>query len=496
VKGKEQIVPVAASLVDISQLTNLLGNYAVGPARALADPFLPLKAQGYRRDLSVRMRALDKARLKEELPACDSFVSKKVDGECTMLLIEGGQCCSINPGGVVRAGLPFMQEAITLAAKAKCGQMLLAGELWVDRGKRERVHDVSRVARQPESQADVDSLRFAVFDVLEVDGKPMGKSYAPAWKQIESVFKNGVAIRPVETVRAKTTEEVVRAFENWVEKGGAEGVVVRSDAAGLFKIKPRITIDAAVLGFTEGTNGRTGMLHDMLLGLMRSDSTFQVLGRVGTGFSDEQRRDWLSDLKDMAAESDYAEVNDSVAYQMVRPEWVVEISVLDFINQTTRGGSIDRMVLDFDRGHNAYRAVRRLPLASPISPVLVRKREDKAIKSDDLRLGQVAGVVEVPLADANARQLQLPKSQILKREVFTKTMKGALMVRKLVLYATNKHTPGGAYPAFVAYLTDFSPNRATPLDRDIRVSDSQEQIEELYAGLKAEYILKGWAPAG
>ncbi|HZW06674.1 MAG TPA: hypothetical protein VFF65_06095, partial [Phycisphaerales bacterium] len=243
------------------------------------------------------------------------------------------------------------------------------------------------------------------------------------------------------------------------------------------------------------TNGRTGMLHDVLLGLMRKDETFHVLGRVGGGFTDDQRREWLSDLKDMTAQSDYAEVNDSVAYQMVRPEWVVEISVLDLINQNTRGGSVDRMVLDYHAPGNAYRSIRRLPLASPISPVFVRRREDKSVRAEDLRLQQVADVIEVPMLDRDARKLELPRSEVLKREVFTKTLKGALMVRKLLLWQTNKHGEGSNFPAFVAYFTDFSPNRATPLERDIRISSSREQIERLYQELRDENIVKGWAPA-
>ncbi len=480
-------------ILERSQLQILMGSYGVGKAQALSDPFLPLKAQGYRRQLGSRMTALDKNLAKERLPACDYFVSRTVDGERTFLLIDNGECFSINPGGVVRSGLPFMQEAVELLGKTKIKQVLLAGELFVNRGdKRPRVHDVSRLARQPESQDDLDSLHFAVFDILEFDAKPAPAAYAQVFKQIETIFKTGNRIRPVDTVKASKVDEVFSAFEKWVEKEGGEGVVVRSDTAGMYKIKPRFSVDAAVLGFTEGTDGRAGMLHDMLLGLMRKDETFHILGRVGGGFTDDQRRDWMSDLKDMAVESDYAEINESVAYQMVRPEWVVEISVLDLINQNTRGGSVDRMVLDYK--DNAYRAIRRLPLASPISPVFVRRREDKVIREQDLRLQQVADILEVPLMDRDARKLELPKSEVLRREVFTKTLKGALMVRKLLLWKTNKET-NDSHPAFVAYFTDFSPNRATPLDRDIRVSNSKEQIEKLYAEMKEENIVKGWAPA-
>ena len=60
------------------------------------------------------MASLDKEMTKERLPACDSLVSRKIDGECAILLIDGKECCSVNPGGVVRAGLPFMDEAVEL----------------------------------------------------------------------------------------------------------------------------------------------------------------------------------------------------------------------------------------------------------------------------------------------------------------------------------------------------------------------------------------------
>jgi hypothetical protein len=153
------------------------------------------------------------------------------------------------------------------------------------------------------------------------------------------------------------------------------------------------------------------------------------------------------------------------------------------------------MVLGYDMPRNMYQSIRRLPLASPISPTFVRRREDKTIRKDDLRLNQIADVVEVPMLDRDARQLSLPKSEVLYREVFTKTLKGNLMVRKLMLWKTNKQAEGGNFPAFVAYYTDFSPGRATPLDRDIRISNSREQIEQLLADMKAEYIVKGWAPA-
>jgi hypothetical protein len=489
---------VADTLFDRSMLNVLLGNYAAGNARALLNPFLQVIAQEYRRSTGARMIALDKQSMKQKLPDCDYFASRKIDGEFNILIVDGSSACLLNPGGTVRCGLGFLDEACQLISKAGYKRAVLAGELYVARdGRRARVHDVSRVARQPASVDEVASLRFAVFDIIELNQKLGPTRYAETWQTIEKICKGGKSVHPVETVRVKAVGDVEKLFAKWVETENAEGVVARSDTAGVFKIKPRCSIDVAVLGFTEGVDDRAGMLHDMLVGLVRSDETLHVLGRVGGGFTDDQRREYLSDLKDIAAESDYTEVNDAVAYQMVRPEWVIEMSCLDLINQNTRGASIERMVLHWDRGGSKYEIVRPLPLATPISPHFIRRRDDKRVSSTDLRIKQIADTIEVPFADIDARRATLPGSQMLKREVFTKSLKGQTIVRKLIMWKTNKDgdAGGGEWPAFVAYFTDFSPNRKTPLERDIRVSNSAEQIAQLYEFLKTENIVKGWVPA-
>jgi hypothetical protein len=491
-------VSPTASLLDKSRVEIKLGAYGVAQATALSDPTLLSRAQEYRRLSAGRMQAIGKDDIKAKLPVADYHVSRKVDGEFAILVVDGKDALVLNPGGTVRVGAPFLDEAVELVAKAGLKRALLAGELTVERpdGKRSRVHDVARVARTPDSAADIATLRFAVFDFIEIDGKPPTAAFADTWKRIDKTFGAGKAIRPVETVVVKKLDEIERKFDEWVEKEGAEGLVVRSDTAGLYKIKPRHTIDAAVIGFTEATEDRKGMLHDLLVALMRPDGTFHTFTRVGGGFTEDERRAFLSDLKDMACESEYAEVNpDHIAYQMVAPQWVIEMSCLDFVSQTTRGATIDRMVLQWDTKSTKYGVVRRLPLASAIAPQFVRKRDDKQIQPQDLRLQQVADLVEVPMADRDAKKLTMPKSQVLRREAYTKVLKGQTMVRKLLLWKTNKETEGGDFPAYVIHFTDFSPNRKTPLEREIRISNSREQIDALWGDLAKEYIVKGWVKA-
>jgi hypothetical protein len=82
---------------------------------------------------------------------------------------------------------------------------------------------------------------------------------------------------------------------------------------------------------------------------------------------------------------------------------------------------------------------------------------------------------------------------VLQRAVRVKELKGKVMVRKLLLWKTNKDDVSqGEYPAYVLHLTDFSPNRKDPLQREIRVSDSLDQIQRFYAQWEEKYFVGGW----
>ena len=48
------------------------------------------------------------------------------------------------------------------------------------------------------------------------------------------------------------------------------------------------------------------------------------------------------------------------------------------------------------------------------------------------------------------------------------------------------------YPAYIIACTDYSPDRAEPLQRDIRVSNSRTQIEQLWDELVKEKIVNCW----
>ena len=473
-----------------------LGQYGTANSTAISDPSLLPLVQNYKRQVASRLFPVAKSDFDRKIPESEYYVSRKIDGEFCCLIYRDDQLFTLNPGGTVRVGLPWAEEAIAAFSRAGITQAVIPGELYVNvTERRPRVHDVVSVARQPDSADDLAKLRFAVFDLLSINGNSMAEaSYDTCWQEIQRIFAEGECIHPVETERVKGTASVKKLFEQWVEEEGAEGLVIRSDTGGSFKAKPKHTIDAVVIGFTESTDDRQGMMHDLLLAVARGDGALHVMCRVGGGFSEELRREMLCDLKDMVIDSEYAEVNsDHVAYQMVRPEWVIEISCLDVISQNTRGGVINRMVLRYEAGKSCYEVVRRMSLVSVISPQFIRIREDKKVSNiEDIRIGQLTDVVPIDKSDVAASELALPQSETLERSVYTKQLKGATMVRKFLIWKTNKENQSEEFPAFVMHYTDFSPNRKTPLAREVRVSNSEEQIRSFYAEFIADNIKKGW----
>lgn len=482
-------------LIDKDALECRIGAYYTGKSDALSDKTILQRVRMRRRQLGQMTMALDRDLARKRIPSGDYHISRKVDGEYTCLVYNEGEVFTINPGGTVRMGADFHDEAKEALDKTGVKFAILGGELYVRRedGKRPRVHDVVRVARAPKTEADVASLGFAVFNIYQWDEEQRGARYGERYDRIVEIFADTERVHPVETVIGDGSKAVLKQFKKWVDGEDAEGVVARSDTAGVFKVKPRHTIDLVAVGFTEGLDDRSGMLHDVMLAAVRADDTFHVIGRVGGGFTEDERAKMLKMLEGHVVESEYAEVNsDRVAYRMIKPGIVFEISCLDMIARTSRGNTVDRMVLEYNEDENIWQGIRRLPLCSIISPQFVRVREDKSANKEDIAFSQLTDIVDIPSANVVSEELKLPASELLKRSVATKNLRGATGVRKLMLWKTNKEETRD-YPAYVLHLTDYSPNRKDPLKHEIRVSSSSEQMEQYWKEWEKKYFVSGWS---
>ncbi|MBV9217453.1 MAG: ATP-dependent DNA ligase, partial [Acidobacteria bacterium] len=396
--------------------------------------------------------------------------------------------------GTVRVGLPCLDEAGELLKKAKVKSCMLGVEYYVKEGltAAHPVQQIVSILRNPSSKKELDRVGMAVFDIAEHDGKAV-TSVSDVFKLLDKWFEKGKFVHPVEYRKTDKIDGVLEAFNDWVVGEGSEGLVVRNDKVGTFKIKARHTLDCAVIGFSEGTEGRKEMLHDLLVAIVRKDGTFQELTRVGGGFTEQQRKEFLKDFKKNIVPSEYVAVNnDYVAYEMIKPGPVIEINCLDLIAERARGGPVNRMVLKWTG--KKYEALSRMPLVSVISPQFVRFRDDKEASYEDSSIHQITDLAEVQNPEKPAEETNQNPSELLERVVYKKTMKENLMVRKLLLWKTNKESSID-YPGYVIYLTDFSPNRKEPLQREVKVSNDEKGARKLFDEMAKANFIGGWEKA-
>ena len=409
-------------------------------------------------------------------------VSTKHDGHLYLLCYDGKKAELINHGGNTITDLPLIKEASELL-KGKCKDVVLAGELYLHKeGGRTRSFDMT--AALDDKSADI---YFAAFDLLTLDGQEVSMDIKALDEKLNAVLSGGKSLHAVKNSFVESRKDIAALYKEIVEDGGQEGIVVRSQNGPTYKVKPLITLDAVILGYAEGEGSRAGMLKEVLVGLCVAKDQYILLTKVGNGYSEDERKNLLKELGKKKVDSDYIEVSGSnVAFTMIEPDQVIEFSCLDVFGENSKG-SISKMCLSYKDG--TYTATGKQPMASVMSPVYVKMRADKKVTSEDAGLSQITKII--PLGKSDAIKTKLKKSEILSREVYVKESKGMKMVRKFMVWKTNKEATG-EYPAYVYHYTDFSPGRGEMLKKEIKVSDSKKQIEEIFAAELIGNVKKGW----
>ena len=186
---------------------------------------------------------------------------------------------------VSRAGNRFNAPAWFVAGFPS---LPLAGELWMGRGTFDQLSGVVR--RQTPDHAAWRQVRFMVFDLpshrADFDGR---------LRRLEEMFAalDSPTIALVEQRRVASHDALMALLDEVVE-GGGEGLMLRRAAsfhragrsADLLKLKRFDDAEAEVVAHLPGKGKYTGMLGALLLE-MPDGRRF----RVGTGFTDEQRRE-------------------------------------------------------------------------------------------------------------------------------------------------------------------------------------------------------------
>ena len=438
----------------------------------------------YKRNVAGTYRSLAPDRIEAELSPGPSTVSEKIDGETWFLHADGERCILLSPFGKKLEDIPLT----VIAKKALNGwRGVLAGELYaaVDSG-RPRVFDLHATMG---SNGNPDRLRFAAFDILldeETDTRRF--PFPERLDRLQRIVdQSRASFHLARCKTAKTASDVASCYESIVTDGGAEGLVVHAADGRIFKVKPEISIDAAVVGYVGSSSG----VPELLLALMKPEGVFQLIGRVKTGWSREENADLQRRLISMVCDSTYRKANDhGLLVRWVKPDLVVEVKCNDLIAANSKNEPVRRMAMNFNE-KEGWSPLGPVPSVSMIHAVFRCIREDKRAVRPDVRFEQVSDLV--PMAEQTCIDpASLPASEIIRREVYTKRSKKGVAVRKLVGWKTHKSDADPAYPNFVIFFTDYAPGRKQPLKTDLRVATRETTLHTFADDWLATNIKRGW----
>ena len=444
---------------------------------------LSQKAINYKKNIAGKFMLVEGAKLKARVAGTDFCVTRKIDGHLQILFFKDGDAVLLNSNGIDKAGkLHCLDVAAECLKKAGVKEAIVAAELYMPKeGGRPRFADVTSALADGTRR---DQLCLAPFDIVSLDGKSFeGLPYQETYKTLSGIFKAD-AVCPVQMMHASSLDEVQAIYDEWVECDGAEGLVIHSDSNIVAKVKPRYSIDAAIVGYTTGDLG----VRDLMMAVRREDGLFQVFA-VGSGsLSEADRASLAARLQTMEVESQYV-LTDSrgIAYQMVRPEIVWEVSVIELVARGNDDKVRMNALVRFDGGQWLHEGMT--PGVSAFGLCFIRERSDKTPSETDIRISQLTDLC--PFEEIQGVKGEMTPSTVLDRRVYRKISGDKVMLHKFLIWKTNKEATG-RYPAYIFYHTDYSSGRKEILKRDMAYAPDEAGIRRIFEAEILDNVKKGW----
>lgn len=412
---------------------------------------------------------------------CEKYhISTKHDGHLCFIIKNETDLMLSNFNGEL-FDRPDLILEITNLLETESG--IFVGEIYnYKESERSRSFDLVKNISNPKS-----IIKIAVFDIIS-NGDNVFEfgDWEEKRKLISSLFSKGEKIHPVEEIEVVSRKDIQAEFEDRVNNQNQEGLIVKGFNGPIFKIKPKLTFDFVILGYSLGYSQNFTLLKEFLFGLITPENNYLIVGKVSGGFSIDQRETLVKQLEPLKVTSNIIEASGSkIPFTFIKPELVVEIEAVDIINKNSEQ-LIQKSVLKFE--DNCYKKTLNSPSVSLISPVFCGIREDKKVSSDQVGLSQVTRLIE--LADVKDVAIEKTPSTLIKKEVYVKVTKGIQTVKKFFIWKTNSDLE--TYPSYVFYKIDYSPTRADKLTRDIKVSNNEKQIHEIFTSEIESNIKKGW----
>lgn len=221
----------------------------------------------------------------------------KLDGERCRALLDPhhpypSSVTLLSSEGNIFQSVPHLLEPLHKLASLT-GPIELDGELYSHGLSFEEIHSI--VGRTVNLSSDHELITLNLFDVVN--------EALPQWERLKILGRvkslcSSPEIQFVRSVVVETLEEVLRAYEGFVEEG-YEGIIIRHVDAQyvrrrsvyLMKFKPKKEDTYQIVGFKQMVD-KDGLPKAMLGSLECVSNTGEETFSVGSGMTDSFRLDW------------------------------------------------------------------------------------------------------------------------------------------------------------------------------------------------------------
>ena len=486
-------------MIDETKLLTRTGTYRFATSGAVTDKVLLDVAAQYDMQLKPKFLSVSAKEVAKRFAGDEKLLeTTKYDGEGVFIYFEAEknpfQIFAFSaPSGRVRLGFPALDALARQLAKQKVKRALLRAELYLPGqigGKRTPVSEVIRASFSG-SEAELAQLRLAVFDIIMLDGKDLRSApdFSATWDTLGKLAGTDESAPAHRAAGSIVAEKEVARILSEKTGSGLEGLVLRRlSRTELYKVKPQVNVDAVVVGYVEGEfEGNYGVLS-LLTALTYGDkgapTHFQIVARVGSGFTDQMRTELLQILQPLRMAAPIAMTDsDGRTVQFLKPQIIAELEATDIVTASRADRENTTQLLTWG---TEWAFAGMTPFPRLVFPTLSRIRSDKEVAAGGARISQILpGVTEPPkLSGGSAR-----RATTIRREVWTKEQKGETMVRKLTVIEIADDPESFPY---AIYWTDFSPKRKDPLKVDAAFATTGARAHALAEQFVAEGIAKGW----
>ena len=411
------------------------------------------------------------------------WLSKKYDGQLWFYCKsnKNSKIINSNENDISTLTSEIKKELDKKLSKTK--NIILAGELYYLTNERERYGDtISGLGDKSKRK----NLRLGVFDIVISD--KLLSSFEEKYKFLKkNLGENSKNLSHVLEQKQIKHSDVNKYFKEIVIKNNAEGLIIRNDSI-VYKIKKEETADFLITGYTLGSNAN--QIRSVSLGVFLNEKEIMHVGSCGN-MPTNLRKDLYKKLTKLKVSSNFQKIaSNGSAYNFVKPEIVCEVKLLEFQGDKSNDQPIRH--LKYEYSNKSLNATGRARSVSVLNSNIVNIRSDKKANFDDCGLNQIIRISGIPKGEfKEINNKDLPKSKIIKREIFKKESKKGIAIKKFLFWKSNKEKSSD-YPSFLCYYLDYSEGRSDPIKRKLYPFEDEKLGLGHLKKLIDENVKKGW----